>query len=360
MNARVSVCALRGVCASRAHAVHVCLPVGAHVHAYVLVSMPPVQMEPQCSWSQCREKKGRPGEGKGCGLLGSYLQTQTPQRPLDPAQGCPGPWGSEGCAEASEALGWTDRRTACSQHVVCRTPSQQPTSEPPGAHVGRVNTRSRVAPRPGHRRGQLGVSSGHVASWLRDLGQCWQWGCAAFPGFLQGRDETPSKSQCPRAGPAGPAPRLLCSSRVPASHRPHRCVLTPACIFTLAHCRSPPPKTGHPASGRKADRVGPAATLAWSPGTTAFSQVPELQGRSQQCRCGPRPRAAGPFDGPSVIWNHPLCLPSDLPDWLKSELPLLEVLSNKMQTGVMQTRNSLRTVRRREEPDVRRASQGDS
>lgn len=188
--------------------------------------------------TQRKEREARRGEGLQ--PAGRLLTDQTPQRPLAPAQGCPGPWGSEGCAGASEALGWTGRRTALLTACAVQDPSQQPTSGPPGAHVGRVNTRSRVAPRPGHRRGQLGVSSGHTASWLRDLGQCWQLGCAAFPGFLQGRDETSSKSQCPRAGPAGPAPLsplLLPGPRLPpsAQMRTHTCMHLHALSHTVGH-----------------------------------------------------------------------------------------------------------------------------
>lgn len=47
------------------HGAHVFVCAGARVHACVFVSVPPVQMASQSSWSQFRDKKGRPGEGQG-------------------------------------------------------------------------------------------------------------------------------------------------------------------------------------------------------------------------------------------------------------------------------------------------------
>ena len=119
--------------------------------ACVLVSMPPVQMEPKCSWSQCRQKKGRPGEGKGCSLLGGYLQTRTPRQPLDPAHGRPGPWGSEGCAEASEALGRPGRRTA----LLCLLTARGVQDPLPAAHLRASRCR--------HGKGQHSLTCGAEA-----------------------------------------------------------------------------------------------------------------------------------------------------------------------------------------------------
>ena len=64
VHARVRMCVMWRLC-THVHTWCTCVCAGARVHACVFVSVPPVQMASQSSWSQFRDKKEREGERQG-------------------------------------------------------------------------------------------------------------------------------------------------------------------------------------------------------------------------------------------------------------------------------------------------------
>lgn len=198
--------------------------VGAHVHAYGLVSVPPVQMEPQCSWSQRRERKGRPGEEKGCSLRGGYSQTKHPSGLWLQPRDALGRGGVRAVLEHRRPWDGRAGGRPCSQHVLCRTP---PSSPPQGlpVHTWEGSTLAHV-----WRRGQGTGGDSWVCLQATQplgsvtLGNAGSWDVQPFQAFCKDEMRHPASRSAHVQGQQDQPPCLLCSSRGPASHRPHRCV----------------------------------------------------------------------------------------------------------------------------------------